>query len=248
MKKALLLTLFTTILFATSVFIIIQQLSQSVSEPSKKYIEDQSVESFIGSIGENAREIADKHDLYASVMIAQAVLESNGGTSDLSTPPNNNLFGIKGSYQKQSVTFQTSEDNGSGQMHQIYAKFRKYPSYKASLEDYAELLHNGVSWNKNYYQKTFKSKTRSYKEATKYLTGTYATDTNYHQKLNSIIKQYHLTEYDQSKKEQKQVVVKSGETLNSISNKYGVATTSIKQWNRLNKNAVENGQKLLIYQ
>ncbi len=63
MKKALLLTLFTTILFATSVFIIIQQLSQSVSEPSKKYIEDQSVESFIGSIGENAREIADKHDL-----------------------------------------------------------------------------------------------------------------------------------------------------------------------------------------
>ena len=248
MKKALLLTLFTTILFATSVFIIIQQLSQSATEPSKKYIEDQSVESFIGSIGENAREIADKHDLYASVMIAQAILESNNGTSELGSPPNNNLFGIKGSYRSQSVAFQTSEDNGSGQMHQITAKFRKYPNYKASLEDYAELLQNGVSWNTKYYQKTFKSKTKSYKEATRYLTGTYATDTNYHQKLNALIKQYHLTEYDQPKKEQKHVVVKSGETLNSLSHKYGVAITSIKQWNRLNSNAVENGQKLLIYQ
>ncbi|WP_102692312.1 glucosaminidase domain-containing protein [Rummeliibacillus pycnus] len=248
MKKTLLVTLFTTILFATSVFIIIQQLSETAKGPSEKYIEDQSVESFIGSIAENARDIASKHDLYASVMIAQAVLESNGGTSDLGSPPNNNLFGIKGSYKNQSVTFQTSEDNGTGKMHQIYAKFRKYPNYRASLEDYAELLQKGVSWNTKYYQKTFKSKTKSYKEATKYLTGTYATDTNYHQKLNTIIKQYHLTEYDHPAKAKKQVVVKSGETLHSLSNKYGVSVTSIKQWNRLNKNAVENGQRLLIYQ
>lgn len=248
MKKTLFLTLLTTILFATSIFIIIQQLSETAKEPSSKYIKNQSVESFIGSIAENARDIASQHNLYASVMIAQAVLESNVGTSDLSTPPNNNLFGIKGSYRNQSVTLQTSEDNGNGQMHQIYAKFRKYPNYKASLEDYAELLQKGVSWNANYYQKTFKNKTKSYKEATRFLTGTYATDTNYHQKLNAIIKQYHLTQYDHPVNDQKQVVVKNGETLLSLSNKYGVSVTSIKQWNRLNSNAVMSGQKLLIYQ
>ena len=248
MKKILLVTLFTTILFATAVFIIIQQFSENVKGPSEKYIEDQSVESFIGSIAENARDIASKHDLYASVMIAQAVLESNGGTSDLGSPPNNNLFGIKGSYKKHSVTFQTSEDNGTGEMHQIHAKFRKYPNYRASLEDYAELLQKGVSWNTKYYQRTFKSKTKSYKEATKYLTGTYATDTNYHQKLNALIKQYHLTAYDHQAKSKKQVIVKNGETLTSLSNKYGVSITSIKQWNRLDTNAVENGQRLLIYQ
>ncbi|HWI49905.1 MAG TPA: LysM peptidoglycan-binding domain-containing protein, partial [Rummeliibacillus sp.] len=99
-----------------------------------------------------------------------------------------------------------------------------------------------------YYQKTFKSKTKSYKEATKYLTGTYATDTNYHQKLNALIKQYHLTQYDHPANGPKQVVVKNGETLHSLSNKYGVSVTSIKQWNRLNTNAVESGQKLFIYQ
>ncbi len=248
MKKTFLVTLFTTILFATSIFIIIQQYLDTTIAPPEHYVENQTVESFIGNIAGNARAIASNHDLYASVMIAQAVLESNGGKSELSTPPNNNLFGIKGSYKSQSVTLQTSEDNGNGQLHQINAKFKKYPNYKTSLEDYAELLHNGTSWNSKYYQKTFKSNTNSYKDATRYLTGHYATDTNYHQKLNAIIGQYHLTQYDHPVKDQKQVVVKSGETLNSLSNKYGVSVTSIKQWNRLNTNAVQHGQKLLIYQ
>lgn len=248
MKKTFLFTLFATILFATSIFIIISQYNNSIEETPKPTPKEQSIESFIGLISDDARDIAKEHDLYASVMISQAVLESNGGKSGLSSPPNHNLFGIKGTYQRQAVKMTTSEDNGKGEMHQIKAKFRKYPSYKASLEDYAELLHNGTSWNTKYYQKTFKSKTKSYKDATKYLTGTYATDTRYHQKLNALIKEFHLTQYDHSPKNKTQVIVKNGETLRSLSNKYGVAVTSIKQWNQLDTNDLDNGQKLKIYQ
>ncbi len=46
-----------------------------------------------------------ENDLYASVMIAQAILESGGGQSRLSQAPYFNLFGIKGTYQGQGVAF-----------------------------------------------------------------------------------------------------------------------------------------------
>ena len=36
----------------------------------------------------------------------------------------------------------------------------------------------------------------SYQDATRYLTGRYATDTAYYAKLNRIIEQYGLTKYD----------------------------------------------------
>ncbi len=45
-------------------------------------------------------------------MIAQAILESGSGNSALAAPPNYNLFGIKGAYQGQSVSFPTQEDDG----------------------------------------------------------------------------------------------------------------------------------------
>ncbi|EJV26131.1 hypothetical protein HMPREF1341_02486, partial [Enterococcus faecalis ERV81] len=37
---------------------------------------DESVEQFIQKIGEAARKVGQENDLYASVMIAQAILES----------------------------------------------------------------------------------------------------------------------------------------------------------------------------
>ena len=48
----------------------------------------------------------------------------------------------------------------------------------------------------SYYVGVHRSKTRSYKDATAALTGVYATDTTYGDKLNSIIEQYQLTIYD----------------------------------------------------
>ncbi|MEA4829006.1 MAG: glucosaminidase domain-containing protein, partial [Enterococcus thailandicus] len=64
---------------------------------------------FIDSVAPSARTLASQNDLYASVMIAQAIVESGWGKSQLASAPNYNLFGIKGSYNGQSVTFPTAE-------------------------------------------------------------------------------------------------------------------------------------------
>ena len=80
---------------------------------------------FITSIGETARQIGQERNLYASVMIAQAVLESNSGQSALSQQPYYNFFGIKGAYNGNSVTMQTWEDDGSGYTYEVDQDFRK---------------------------------------------------------------------------------------------------------------------------
>ena len=42
-------------------------------------------------------------------------------------------------------------------------------------------------------------------------------------------------------------VVKKGESLGSIAKKYHVSVSKIKQWNRLRKDTIHVGQKLVIY-
>lgn len=157
---------------------------------------NQRTQEFIQKIGEDARKIGKDNELYASVMIAQAILESASGQSELASEPNFNLFGIKGEFEGQSVSFLTSEDNGSGELYSVQANFRKYSSYKESLEDYADLMTKGLEWDTNFYHGVSKKEASSYQEATEFLTGKYATDINYHNKLNGLIESYHLTLFD----------------------------------------------------
>ncbi|MEX2784724.1 glucosaminidase domain-containing protein [Streptococcus sp. H49] len=161
------------------------------TEPANQtLLQDQTTLDFIQTIGPTAQEIAAANDLYASVMIAQAVLESDSGQSALSQAPNFNFFGIKGDYMGQSVTMATLEDDGSGHYYQVDADFRSYGSQRESLQDYAQLLQKDI------YKNVRKTSARSYQEATAALTGTYATDTAYGEKLNRIIETYGLTIYD----------------------------------------------------
>lgn len=146
---------------------------------------------FIAVVGEQARSAAQEADLYASVMIAQAILESASGNSELSKPPYNNLFGIKGSYHGESVAMPTLEDDGTGVLTRIVADFRSCPTIKESLADYVELLSQPL------YEGARKSAAASYEEACQYLQGLYATDSAYAQKLIAYIQEYDLTRYDQ---------------------------------------------------
>ncbi|WP_213334529.1 SH3 domain-containing protein [Enterococcus casseliflavus] len=151
---------------------------------------------FISQICGYATEVAAANDLYASVMMAQAILESGWGASTLATTANN-MFGIKGSYNGQYVTMDTYEDDGSGNYYLISAKFRKYPSLKESFEDNAYVLRNtSFSSGNYYYSGAWKSNTTSYTQATAWLQGRYATDTSYASKLNNLISTYNLTQYD----------------------------------------------------
>ncbi|HBI2240794.1 TPA: 1,4-beta-N-acetylmuramoylhydrolase [Listeria monocytogenes] len=225
-----------------------------------------TVQSFIQTIQASSSQIAAENDLYASVMIAQAILESAYGTSELGSAPNYNLFGIKGAYSGQSYTKQTLEDDGKGNYYTITAKFRKYPSYHQSLEDYAQVIRKGPSWNPNYYSKVWKSNTTSYKDATKALTGTYATDTAYATKLNDLISRYNLTQYDSGKttggnsgstgnssntgntntSNAKIYTVVKGDSLWRIANNHKVTVANLKAWNNLKSDFIYPGQKLKV--
>lgn len=152
---------------------------------------------FIESVGEDARVLAGDNDLYASVMIAQAILESNWGQSKLASPPNHNLFGIKGDYNGASVMIETSEFVNNKWI-KVNAAFKKYPSYNESLLDNVHKLKTrSFSPGVYYYAGAWKSNAPTYQDATAFLTGKYATDPQYNQKLNRLIESYDLTQYDQ---------------------------------------------------
>lgn len=214
-----------------------------------------SGEEFIKSIGDFAAEVAAKNDLYASVMIAQACLETGFGSSSLSQDPYFNFFGIKGAYKGQSVNMDTKEDSASG-MYTINDSFRKYPSPKESFEDYAELMQKDL-----YRDGVLKSKTNSYQDVTNFLTGKYATDRQYAEKLNAIIEAYDLTKYDnfdgsaskQLDKIQKEedifYEIKLGDTLSKIAAEH---QTNIEELQKQNQdkikdvNLIYSGQKLKV--
>ena len=109
-------------------------------------------------------------------MIAQACLETRYGNSGLSNSPYYNLFGVKGEYDGEYVIFPTYEYY-NGEKITVQAKFRKYPSYKESLQDYVNLFTEAKY---NFYEDAWKSN----------------TEINYHNLLNSIIEKYSLTRFD----------------------------------------------------
>lgn len=217
----------------------------TVTPVSSKGVGD---EQFIDYIGNSARKLASNNDLYASVMIAQAMVESGWGTSGLASAPNYNLFGIKGDYNGESVNMGTQEDDGTGSLYSISSNFRKYPSYKESLEDYVSLLRGGTSGNSQLYAGAWKSNTTSYKDATKYLTGRYATDTTYADKLNNMIEKYNLTQFDVNNSDKDQTyTVAQGDTLQSIADKFNMSTDTLMNLNDLKTdNYIYPGKALTV--
>ncbi|MGX7361609.1 glucosaminidase domain-containing protein, partial [Aerococcus viridans] len=256
----------------------VSSLSANIDMPTVKASEGTTVtfastnNAFLDSIIPDAYKLANDNDLYASVMIAQAILESNWGASGLSAAPYYNLFGIKGTYNGKGVTFYTLEDDGSGNYYQIRDSFRAYPSYKESLTDYANKMVNGVTWDSEFYSGTWKSNTSSYKDATAALTGTYATDTRYGGKLNNLITTHGLTQYDtpagstsgtsasvsgattnlsaqgttSSTNGGKSYTVKAGDGLYTVARALGVTVAEVKAQNGLTSNLIHPGQVLSV--
>lgn len=152
---------------------------------------------FVSDIIKPVKEITQGKDLFASVMMAQAILESSYGNSKLGGAPNNNLFGIKGNYKGASIKSETKEfDSVSQKWLTIIQEFKKYPSHKESFADNADKILNGTTWDKLYYHGAWKSVAKNYQNATQALTGKYATDPDYGKKLNKIIIEWNLTQYD----------------------------------------------------
>lgn len=162
-----------------------------------------AIPEFIMQVSENAKLLASQNDLYASVMIAQSILESAHGTSVLGKIPVNNLFGIKGRYNNQFFEKESLEQLPDGTWVTKKSEFRKYESWEKSQLDYVEKIKKGPnanagdnSWNPSYYAGAWRSNTSSYRDATAALVGKYASDKTYDSKLNQIIETYNLTQFD----------------------------------------------------
>lgn len=125
--------------------------------------------------------------ILASLTGAQAFIESNKGNSGLTTKANN-LFGIKGKYNGQSVIMQTTEYY-NGVKTKVNAEFRKYPSWLESVADHSRLLTT-----KRYSNLI---DVIDYKQACVLVqTDGYATSPTYAQTLINTIEKYKLYEWD----------------------------------------------------
>lgn len=126
--------------------------------------------------------------ILASLTAAQAFIESNKGNSGLAQKANN-LFGIKGSYDGQSVRMLTTEYY-NGVAHKVYANFRKYPSWAESIADHSALF-NRLARYKNLRGCT------DYRQACINVQADgYATSPTYASTLINTINKYKLYEWD----------------------------------------------------
>ena len=143
--------------------------------------------------------------ILASVSMAQFILESGYGKSELAQNANN-CFGMKKSlsgntwsgsdWDGQSIyTKQTKEQNPDGSYVTITADFRKYVDVAQSIADHSAYLLGAKNGSKLRYD-GLKGCT-DYKKAVQIIkAGGYATSLTYVEKLCNIIERWGLTKYD----------------------------------------------------
>lgn len=192
----------------------------------------------------------------ASIILAQGILESGAGQSNLAVNANNH-FGIK--CYTDWTGEKTYQDDDSSQ-----ECFRKYKNPEESYQDHADILSKRRRYASlfNLPKGDFKSWAKGLKAAG------YATDPNYPEKLINYIERYHLDQYDNMvlgksyvldsnqnaqprsrvviKENSNQYVVAKGDTLYSISKKFNISIEELKKQNNIFDNAISIGQTILI--
>ncbi len=187
----------------------------------------------------------------ASITLAQGVLESGSGRSELSRKSNNH-FGIKchKGWKGKKVRYDDDKKREC---------FRKYQHPEESFDD-----HSAFLTTRSRYASLFELKQNNYKGWAKGLKKAgYATDRKYPSKLIKIIEDYHLYEYDalvlnknkksrqknrivHSKRSNNFVVVSQGDTLYSIAKNNNLTVSLLKEINNLKSNEINIGQKLFL--
>lgn len=161
---------------------------------SNTYIDSEKM-NFIETILNGAISNYNKYGILPSITMAQAILESGWGNSELAVT-HNNLFGIKADsrWNGDIATITTSENYNDSTV----ANFRKYDNINESIEDHGKFLYE----NSRYAEYgLFDGK--NYKEQAQALENAgYSTVKNengepiYADKLIALIEKYNLMQYD----------------------------------------------------
>lgn len=206
---------------------------------------DMRTVAYISKYAPTAMREMKKSKIPASITLAQGILESGNGVSQLALKSNNH-FGVKchKGWKGKSVRHDDDEKQEC---------FRKYKEPDLSYKDHSEFLRT-----RSRYDFLFKLKKDDYKAWAKGLKKAgYATDKKYPDKLIRLIERYNLDHYDKivlkkrikedkKSKRSKVYVVRKGDTLYSISKKYKTSVNELKRNNSLRSNAISIGQELII--
>ncbi|MFD1317041.1 LysM peptidoglycan-binding domain-containing protein [Loigolactobacillus zhaoyuanensis] len=230
--------------------------AQTITRVAANYYLSAANQAFLNSIQAGAIAGWKKYGILPSLTAAQAILESGWGKSSLSVNYHN-LFGIKGSYNGNSVSLPTNEY--FGYWTTIYDYFRVYPNNSASVEDHGLFL----TQNSRYHNLI--GVTNATAATTLIRQDGYATAPSYSSQLLNIINMYGLTSWDQiafaggsgsastgatntsNTTNGSNYTVQGGDTLSSIANKFATTTANLASQNHLsNPNLIYVGQVLNV--
>jgi flagellum-specific peptidoglycan hydrolase FlgJ len=163
---------------------------------------------FINTFKPIAINLSNKYNVPASVLLAQAAIESSWLTSKFSLNYHN-LTGMKASGTpisniwdgKKSVQ-DTTEEYKPGVISNIKSAFRVYDNYTQSLEDLAHRHAIRFKFNLKSADNDIN------KFIDKVISSGYATGTGYANLLNTIIDQYKLYDLDRGAKFSKTILAK----------------------------------------
>ena len=169
------------------------EVSQRQAIVDKKAAEKAKKKAFIKRLVPTAQTMQKQYGVLTSITLAQAILESDWGTSTLAKDYHN-LFGIKGTDPATTKVLRTKE-YVNDKWITVDGRFRVYSDDAASIRDHALLFVNGIDWNPQQYATVRAAK--DYKTVASALqTDGYATDPDYPQKLIHLIEAWNLTQYD----------------------------------------------------
>lgn len=183
----------------------------------------------------------------ASITLAQGLLESAAGTSQLALEANNH-FGIKCGSDWDGRRFEKQDDDRDSQGNLIKSCFRKYSTAEHSFFDHSEFLRDPKKYNR--YGFLFNLDRQDYKGWAQGLQASgYATSGDYASRLINLIERYRLYEYDRPEAQPgppmlgdakrrigrvndvKVVISRSGETLDDIAHIYRLRTDKVVDYN-----------------
>jgi flagellar protein FlgJ len=129
-----------------------------------------------------AKEAEQKYGIKAEILIAHAALETGHGQRIIDY----NLFNIKkGNWVGDTIKIKVKEYDEQGKIYEEYAEFRKYNSFRESIEDYIKLISTSPR-----YKKVWENRKNPEKYFIELQKANYATDPYYASKLLSVYKMY----------------------------------------------------------
>lgn len=167
--------------------------SRETAQQAQVAVEIDQEQAFIDKISAYAKVLQSEYGVLPSISIAQAILESNWGNSELSEKYNN-FYGIKGSEEANTVLMNTKEFVDE-EWIEINGRFRVYENWQDSMNAHTKLFVEGTTWNPQQYATVLAAE--NYKDAAFALQASgYATDPTYPEKLIELIQQYKLDQFD----------------------------------------------------